>query len=86
MYRVEVKPGNVIEVFEDDKTVPFLRQPWWPDQTPWSNEAEARSWADMLIESIEVESAPYAPTGPGKERVAKPTPEQIAEMQSRQNR
>ena len=36
----------------------------------------------MFVEAIEDADAPYAPAGPGLERQAKPTPEQIAEWEA----
>lgn len=85
MNRIEIKPGNIVEIFADNAEIPFLRQPNWPDQTAWANEAEAQAWAEMFVEAIEVADAPFAPNGPGMERQPKPTPEQIAEMQAQFN-
>lgn len=83
-YRIEIKEGNVVEVFDDtsEHGLPFLRQPHWPNQAPWANEAEARVWAEMFVESMSPESTHFAPSGPGEERQAKPTPEQMAEWEA----
>lgn len=83
-YRIEIKEGNVVEIFDNaaEHGLPFLRQPSWPDQSPWADTAEAQAWAEMFVEAIEVEDAPYAPNGPGQERQPKPTPEQIAEVEA----
>lgn len=83
--KIEVLSNNTVEIFSEGSDVPFLRQPTWPNQEPWENEAEALSWAEMFVEAIEVEDAPYAPVGPGLERQAKPTPEQIAEWEALRN-
>lgn len=86
-YRIEVKAGNVVEIFDDtaEHGLPFLRQPSWPNQAPWADEAEARGWAEMFLESMSPESTHFAPNGPGEERQAKPTPEQIAEWEAQRN-
>ena len=86
-YRIEIKEGNVVEIFDDtaEHGLPFLRQPNWPNQTPWADEAEARAWAEMFVDSMNPESTHFAPNGPGEERQAKPTPEQIAEWEAQRN-
>jgi hypothetical protein len=84
-HRIEILDNNTVEIFTEGSDVPFLRQPNWPNQAPWADAAEARSWAEMYVEAIEVADAPYAPNGPGEERQAKPTPEQIAEWEALRN-
>ena len=86
-YRIEIQEGNVVEVFNDEDShgLPFLRQPNWPNQEPWADEAEARSWAEMFVESMDSNATHYAPNGPGQERQPKPTPEQIAEWEAQRN-
>ena len=83
-YRIEIKENNVVEIFDDtaEHGLPFLRQPNWPNQAPWADEAEARAWAEMYLESMSEDSTHFAPNGPGEERQAKPTPEQIAEWKA----
>ena len=82
-HRIEILANKTVEVFAEGSNVPFLRQPTWPDQSPWADAEEARTWAEMFVESLEVADAAYAPTGPGLERQAKPTPEQIAEWEAK---
>ena len=82
-HRIEILENNTVEIYLGDTDKPFLRQPVWPNQEPWANAEEARSWAEMFVESIEVADAPYAPNGRGEERFPKPTEEQIAEMRAR---
>lgn len=84
-HRIEILDNNTVEIFAEGSDVPFLRQPTWPDQSPWAAAAEARAWAEMFVEAIEVADAPFAPNGPGQERQAKPTPEQIAEWEALRN-
>ncbi len=81
-YKIEILDNNTVEIFAEGSDVPFLRQPNWPNQTPWANSSESRAWAEMFIESIEVADAPYAPAGPGLDRELKSTPEQIAEREA----
>ena len=81
--RYEIEEGtHAIRVYYDGADVPGLFQPHWPNGAPWSSAEEAAEWAEMFLESIEVEDAPYAPGGPGEPRTPKPTPEEIAEMQA----
>jgi hypothetical protein len=82
-YRIEILENNTVELFINTQEAPFIRQPSWPNQTPWTDATEARSWAEMYIESLEVADAPYAPNGPGEERQAKPTAEEIAAFQDK---
>lgn len=84
-YRIEIKENNVVEIFDDEAAVPFLRQPNWPNQTPWASADEARAWAELTVAAIVDPDAPYAPNGPGLEGAPKPTPEQIAELEARHN-
>ena len=87
--RIEILENNTVELFNDTQEPPFIRQPQWPNGAAWADADEAHSWAEMYVEAIEVADAPYAPTGPGEERIAKPTAEEIAalkaEMEARRN-
>lgn len=89
-HRYEVEEGtHAVRVYYDGADVPGLYQPDWPNGTPWESAEEASEWAEMFIESMDVEEAPFAPGGPGEERTPKPTAEEIAafqaEMQANQN-
>ena len=74
---------NAVSIFYSDSDVASLFQPDWPDETPWADAAEAEAWAQLYIASVEDEDAPFAPTGPGVAGEPKPTPEQIAEWETR---
>jgi hypothetical protein len=76
--RIEILDNNTVENFNDQQEPPFLRQPHWPNGAAWASAEEARGWAEMFVEAMEVQDAPYAPNGPGEERKAKPTAEEIA--------
>jgi hypothetical protein len=84
---IEIKEGNVVEIFDTtaEHGLPFLRQPNWPNGAAWADADEARSWAEMYVEAMEVADAPFAPNGPGMERQPKPTAEQIAAMETLRN-
>lgn len=84
-FRIEVLENNTVEIFNDAQEAPVIRQPNWPNQTAWANASEARTWAEQWVESVEDENAPYAANGPGEERKAKPTPEEIAEWEAQRN-
>jgi hypothetical protein len=86
-HRIEVTANNEAEIFNDvdgqpATTVPFIRQPNWPNQTPWANADEARMWATQFVESIENESAPFPQNGPNEDRQPKPTAEEIEAMRA----
>lgn len=87
--RIEILENNTVELFKDGQETPFVHQPHWPNGQEWADADEARSWAEMFAEAVEVADAPFAPNGPGEERRPKPTAEEIAafeaEMQARNN-
>jgi hypothetical protein len=81
--RYEIEDGtNAVKVFYDDNTVPSLYQPTYPGGDAWADAAEAAAWAELYIESIVNEDAPYAPGNRGEEGRKKPTPEEIAAQQA----
>lgn len=76
--RIEILENNTVEIFNDQQEPPFLRQPHWPNGEAWASAEQAREWAEMFVDSLENAEVPYAPNGPGQERQAKPTAEEIA--------
>jgi hypothetical protein len=83
--RYEIETGtNAVRVFYPDADAPSLFQPDWPNQTPWTDAAEAEAWAQLYIASVEDEDAPFAPNGPGEAGKAKPTAEQRAQIKAAQ--
>jgi hypothetical protein len=76
--RIEILENNTVELFNDAQEAPFIRQPQYPNGEAFADAADARSWAEAYVESVEVLEAPFAPDGPGAERRNKPTSEQIA--------
>jgi hypothetical protein len=80
--RIEILENNTVELFFEGQEVPGIRQPNWPNGQAWASAEEARSWAEMYVESVEVPEAPYAPSEPGGERRAKPTEEELATMRA----
>lgn len=60
----------VLEMWDNDnpneENAPFLRQPHWPDGTPWGDEAEITAWADAAIVAF---------LDPNSEFVAGPNPD-----------
>lgn len=76
--RIEILENNTVELFFEGQEMPAIRQPNWPNGQAWASAEEARSWAEMYVESVEVPEAPYAPAEPGAERMPKPTAEEIA--------
>jgi hypothetical protein len=81
--RYEIEEGtNAVKVFYGDSTVPSLYQPNYPGGDSWNDAAEASEWAELYIESVVNEDAPYAPSNRGEEGAKKPTPEEIAAFQA----
>jgi len=85
-HRIKVLENNTVEIFIEGQVAPTIRQPNWPNGEAWASAEEAREWAEMYVESIEDENAPYSPIEPGGERLPKPTAEEIAAaFQARRN-
>jgi hypothetical protein len=61
-----------VNIFVSGQTIPIVYQPDWPNSTPWSGTQEASTWAELCIQSIVNQDAPYAPTGPGLPGEPKP--------------
>jgi hypothetical protein len=80
--RIEILENNTVELFNEGQEAPFLRQPTYPNGAAFADGVDARSWAEAYVEAIEVPDAPFAPSGPGAERKAKATAEQIAAMKA----
>lgn len=87
--RYELDADNAVKVFYPDSDVASLYQPTWPNGDAWANAAEASSWAELYLASINDEAAPYAPNARGESGAAKPTAEEIeamkAEFEARNN-
>lgn len=54
-----------INIFTEGKEQPIVFQPDWPNGTPWGSSTEAELWAQLCIQAIVDDNAPYAPAGPG---------------------
>jgi hypothetical protein len=80
--RYEIDSDNAVRVFYPDSDLPFLYQPTWPNGDAWINSEQSSAWANLYIESIDNESAPYAPDEPGKVGRPKPTAEQIEKLEA----
>jgi hypothetical protein len=76
-YEIEYET-NAVRVFYPNSDVASLFQPNWPNGDAWADAAEATSWAELYVASIEDEYAPYAPNSRGETGRAKPTASQKA--------
>lgn len=48
-----IENNLVVKIFRnEDDEFPHIIQPHQPDGTPWADEAEARAWAEALLEEI----------------------------------
>lgn len=77
MYSYTVNDENTIEVFVEGQEPPMLRQPWYPNQDAFDTKEEAEIWAQLFIDALVDEDAPYAPTGKGIPGEPKPTKEEM---------
>lgn len=77
MHTYTISKENTIEVFGEGETVPFLRQPHYPNGDVFDTREEADTWAQLFIEALVNEEAPYAPIGKGIEGEPKPTKEEM---------
>ena len=80
MHKYTISENNTIEVFGEGETVPFLRQPHYPNGDAFDTREEAETWAQLFIEALVNEEAPYAPNGKGMEGESKPTKEDMLAM------
>lgn len=55
----------LVQIYMEGSSQAIIYQPDWPDGTPWSSKEEAEIWAQLCIQAIVDDSAPYAPSGPG---------------------
>jgi hypothetical protein len=64
--RYEVDQNDFsVKIFSDTQEQPIIFQPDWPNGTPWGSSTEAELWAQLCIQAIVDDNAPYAPAGPG---------------------
>lgn len=67
-FTYSIEPNTfAVRIFSDSGDRPVIFQPDWPNSTPWANAQEAETWAQLCILSMENNTAPYAPAGPGLE-------------------
>lgn len=84
MYTYTVNDANTVEVFAEGQEAPMLRQPHYPNQDAFDTKAEAETWAQLFIASMEDEAAPFAPIGKGIAGAPKPTKAEILERLKKQ--
>lgn len=63
-----------IELFDGVQTEPYIRQPNWPDGTPWASATEAENWAKQHILSLTDETAELAGISPAQPTLPRPVP------------
>jgi hypothetical protein len=80
MHNYTINENNTIEVFGEGETVPFLSQPNYPNGDSFDTREEAETWAQLFIEALVNEEAPYAPIGKGIPGEPKPTKEEMLAM------
>jgi hypothetical protein len=52
-YEIDNENGFAIKVWDldnpNESNAPFLFQPSWPNDEPWSSYEEAKTWADQFV-------------------------------------
>jgi len=73
--RYTVDPVNfAINIYHDDKDIPFQFQPDYPNGDPFDSVEEASAWAELSIAAHSPEVMEYAPNGKGLAPEIKPDP------------
>lgn len=72
--RYEIIDG-VLNIYENDRDIPFLRQPTWPNGDEWEP-GEAEEWAQQQILALTDPTADL----PGPNRENHPTPRPVIEI------
>jgi len=64
-HKIIVTDNNQVECYAENQNFPHLRQPCWPDRTPWANKEEASLWANLYTVYENDNSQPRPPISPG---------------------
>lgn len=80
MHTYTINENNTIEIFGEGQEIPFLRQPNYPNGDAFDTREEAETWAQLYIEALVNEEAPFAPIGKDIPGEPKPTKEQMLAM------
>lgn len=62
--RYTVDENNTVRIWITEQDEPNVLQPWWPDQTPFADAAEATAYAEAMIahnQDPENNVYPYVP-------------------------
>lgn len=51
--RLEIDAQNCIRIFRTGEDFPFFEQPTWPNGTAWRSRAEAETWANEYLLTIQ---------------------------------
>ena len=53
MHNYEITSNNEVLIFEPGNAtgVPLIKQPHWPDGTPWASKLQAEVWAKTFVAS-----------------------------------
>ena len=79
-----IDESNAVNIFYDDSTVPSLYQPTWPNGDAWSDSAEAATWAQSYVSSLDGYPNKFAPNARGEEGANQPSPVQAEAIASAQ--
>jgi len=78
IYKVDEK--NQVRVWNtenpNEKNLPFIYQPVWPDGTPFENKEQAEAYAQLVVESCLNPNSEYI-TGPSPDEPKRLRPEPV---------
>lgn len=73
MMTTEFRDGAALAIAEDGLIA--VRQPHWPDGTPWASEQEAMAWIDLFVESLNNENSLLPGDNPDNPTKQRPEPD-----------
>jgi hypothetical protein len=68
--------NGAAELVADDNSV-AVRQPCWPDGTPWESEEQAIEWLTLFVESLNNPESLLPGDNPNEPTKPRPAPEEV---------
>ena len=68
--------NGAAELVADDNSV-AVRQPTWPDGTPWESEEQAIEWLTLFVESLNNPESLLPGDNPSEPTKPRPAPEEV---------
>lgn len=80
---IEILEDNVVVIRKEGEENPVFVTPSWPNGQRFESPEEAIQWAEMFVDSVENPEAPFAPVGPGEDRLPKLTEDILRELDAK---